>query len=96
MSSTVDIIHLDSSRGSISESPYPLPANQEERDRWDLMVYHRDSTLADNSACCQRLNLQHQLIVKAFDGKLCTVPVALKDTDWVLESGAGTGGFPVI
>lgn len=38
-----------------------------------------------------RLNVQHQMIVKACDGKLLSAPVSLKDGDRVLESGAGTG-----
>jgi hypothetical protein len=38
-----------------------------------------------------RLNLQHQIIVKAFEGKLFVAPVVLKEGDHVLESGAGTG-----
>ncbi|KAJ3877951.1 S-adenosyl-L-methionine-dependent methyltransferase [Lentinula edodes] len=38
-----------------------------------------------------RLNLQHRLIVKAFDGKLVFAPLTLKSGDRVLESGAGSG-----
>ncbi|KAJ4476301.1 S-adenosyl-L-methionine-dependent methyltransferase [Lentinula lateritia] len=38
-----------------------------------------------------RLNLQHRLIVKAFDGKLVSAPLTFKSGDRVLESGAGSG-----
>lgn len=38
-----------------------------------------------------RLNLQHRIIIKAFDDKLVMAPVSLKEGDRVLESGAGTG-----
>ncbi|KAJ3840954.1 S-adenosyl-L-methionine-dependent methyltransferase [Lentinula raphanica] len=38
-----------------------------------------------------RLNLQHRLIIKAFDNKLLLAPVDLKPKDRVLESGAGSG-----
>ncbi|KAJ3737253.1 S-adenosyl-L-methionine-dependent methyltransferase [Lentinula guzmanii] len=38
-----------------------------------------------------RLNLQHRLIVKAFNDKLILAPVNLKPGDRVLESGAGSG-----
>ena len=40
-----------------------------------------------------RLNLQHRIIVKAFDGKLLVAPVSLKEGDRILESGAGTGVY---
>jgi len=39
----------------------------------------------------ERLNLQHRIIIKAFNGKLFVAPVSLKEGDHVLESGAGTG-----
>jgi hypothetical protein len=38
-----------------------------------------------------RLNLQHRITVKAFDGKLVMAPVSLKDGDHVLDIGTGTG-----
>ncbi|KIK61297.1 hypothetical protein GYMLUDRAFT_42873 [Collybiopsis luxurians FD-317 M1] len=38
-----------------------------------------------------RLNLQHPVVVKAFENRLSLVPLNLKSDDRVLESGAGTG-----
>ncbi|KIK61407.1 hypothetical protein GYMLUDRAFT_42991 [Collybiopsis luxurians FD-317 M1] len=39
----------------------------------------------------KRLNLQHQVIVRAFDNKLSLAPLSLKSGDRVLESAAATG-----
>ncbi|KAJ4474398.1 S-adenosyl-L-methionine-dependent methyltransferase [Lentinula aciculospora] len=47
--------------------------------------------LASDSRETGRLNLQHRLIVKAFEDRLVLAPVGLKSGDRVLESGAGSG-----
>jgi len=38
-----------------------------------------------------RLDFQHPLLVKLFDGKLALAPITLQGNDRVLDSGAGTG-----
>lgn len=38
-----------------------------------------------------RLNLQHRIIIRAFENQLAVAPLNLKSGDRVLESGAGSG-----
>ncbi|KXN83905.1 hypothetical protein AN958_00985 [Leucoagaricus sp. SymC.cos] len=44
-----------------------------------------------NSPLWRRLNRQNHLLLGLFGNKLLQVPVELKDEDWVLETGSGTG-----
>jgi 16S rRNA A1518/A1519 N6-dimethyltransferase RsmA/KsgA/DIM1 with predicted DNA glycosylase/AP lyase activity len=37
------------------------------------------------------LELQHNIFLRAFDNKVLHAPVELKDDDWVLDTGTGTG-----
>jgi hypothetical protein len=41
-----------------------------------------------------RLVLQHNTFLRAFDNKVLHAPVELKDDDWVLDTGTGTGTLP--
>jgi hypothetical protein len=41
-----------------------------------------------------RLALQSSLLLRTFDNKVLHAPVDLKDGDWVLDAGTGSGKHP--
>ncbi|KAJ3909723.1 hypothetical protein F5879DRAFT_932508 [Lentinula edodes] len=56
--------------------------------------YYASSTqypLPADKAETQRLNRQHDIIVRAFDDRLSVAPISLRNGDRVLESAAGSG-----
>ncbi|KAJ3992946.1 hypothetical protein F5050DRAFT_1578617 [Lentinula boryana] len=75
-----------------ASTQYLLPADEAETKRLIWNGTRLSNTpVIELTATTRRLNKQHAIIVRAFEGRLSLAPISLKTGDRVLESAAGSG-----